>query len=429
MGGTGVTRGRVDRELTDGLILDAIVAEINEAGVDALGPTAVARRAGFTTGAVYSRYEDTVEIAVDAWSRRCASACHAYLDDGVSCLLDGFDDSTGLPDGTGSELVDRLVAQILAPPPELSAGIELMVAARREDGIGEVVLPDLMAWLQDWLDNDGGGLADDGFAGSPERRAKVGVVLSVLFGLQLLGQRLVAPAPDGAGSDAPDLSWRAVVTVVHTLLRGNIDTNSLPELDRRPLPTVPPAEELDDDPTRGRLMAASIGVIARVGVARATATRIARRAGLSHGAIYGTFEAKEDLVSVTVQRLTTYLMAADRAYHRAGIANGRGYPELVASMFNQYRSPERSQWRRFRLEAHLAARHDPRVAAAVESAIGEAIDDDASILQDTYGQDAAFAQAMSRFQSAGPLGLIMVDALLGPFADTVDWRMALLLLG
>ena len=61
-------RRRTARSLANDVIVrQAVVEEIVASGVDSVGPTAVARRAGFTTGAVYGRYENSIEMVVDTW--------------------------------------------------------------------------------------------------------------------------------------------------------------------------------------------------------------------------------------------------------------------------------------------------------------------------------------------------------------------------
>ena len=54
-------------QLNDELILDAAMHAIEADGVDRLGMSAVARRAGLSTGALYGRYESGGERAAAVW--------------------------------------------------------------------------------------------------------------------------------------------------------------------------------------------------------------------------------------------------------------------------------------------------------------------------------------------------------------------------
>ncbi|HET9730149.1 MAG TPA: TetR family transcriptional regulator, partial [Acidimicrobiia bacterium] len=65
-------------------ILDAALHEVDAVGVDALAMTAVARRAGLTTGAVYSRYESSGEVAAALWTTVIADRHFALLDTAIA---------------------------------------------------------------------------------------------------------------------------------------------------------------------------------------------------------------------------------------------------------------------------------------------------------------------------------------------------------
>ena len=76
----------------DERIRDAALAEALALGPDRLGPTAVARRAGLSTGAVYARYEDHAELLVDLWVNRCRVEVGDLVELGLDYLLGGGDD-------------------------------------------------------------------------------------------------------------------------------------------------------------------------------------------------------------------------------------------------------------------------------------------------------------------------------------------------
>src|SRR5207244_7883284 len=95
---------------------------------------------------------------------------------------------------------------------------------------------------------------------------------------------------------------------------------------------------------------------------RATGSRIARRAGLTSGAIYGRYETKDDLLEHAIElllarRLTDDLASLDETFFASDPST------MTARIVAGYLSPPRRDWRRFRIVAHLAARTHPHVAA------------------------------------------------------------------
>src|ERR1700690_102864 len=89
VGRRSVTRQRsASSRRNDEVILDAGSDEIVAVGVDRLTMSAVARRAGLTTGALYSRYENSGELAAAIWTARVRDGHRALLDLAISGLVD-----------------------------------------------------------------------------------------------------------------------------------------------------------------------------------------------------------------------------------------------------------------------------------------------------------------------------------------------------
>src|SRR5262245_20456118 len=83
-------------------ILEAALREVDGVGVDGLAMTAVARRAGLTTGALYSRYESTGEVAAALWTTVVSEQHFALLDGAVESLVN---DNRSIPlDAVADEL-------------------------------------------------------------------------------------------------------------------------------------------------------------------------------------------------------------------------------------------------------------------------------------------------------------------------------------
>jgi AcrR family transcriptional regulator len=376
----------------DEVIRRAIVEEIAASGVDRFGPTGVARRAGMTTGAVYSRYESVPEMAVDAWLSGVGVAHRHLLGSFVSGLAEGDDDA-----------LDDVVAALLDPPTELVAALELLSAAHRIDELEEVVAGDLRTWFEAWA---------AGPDGTDGRRAQVAFVVAVAWGVVLYALAgVTVRRSDWEGG----LQW----------LRRAMDH------DPSVVGEMVVLDEVDlvidtGDPVRDRLLTATMEVTARVGMAHATASRIARRAGTSPATIYGGFDSKEDLVVETIRVvLDEVLPEAERSILASSQATRP--LERVAQSYECYLRPSRRPWRLLRLEAHLNARHLPEAPPALRAVLGGTLD--------TYptatGMDLALFDVVApllRVLSAGVLGLGLVDAL-GVDLDGADWRVPLMPLG
>ncbi len=115
----------------------AAAAEVfAERGYDGAGVAEIARRAGLTTGAIYSRYRGKAELLVEALDSIIADHLEAVL------TADGA--------ATGPEMLATLGAQILEADAREDIGaallLEATVAARRE--------PELAAMLQRKLEDE-----------------------------------------------------------------------------------------------------------------------------------------------------------------------------------------------------------------------------------------------------------------------------------
>ena len=124
-------------QLNDELILDAAVQEIEAVGVDRLGMSGVARRAGLTTGALYGRYESGGELAAAVWTQRIRDRHFAMLDRAIAMIVDR----------TVPLDLDDLAAELANPSSETVVALELLGTARRIDELEEVVIPDVNQFL------------------------------------------------------------------------------------------------------------------------------------------------------------------------------------------------------------------------------------------------------------------------------------------
>ena len=115
-----------------------------------------------------------------------------------------------------------------------------------------------------------------------------------------------------------------------------------------------------DDPLRDQLLDAAARVFARKGYAGTKIQDIVREAGLSTGAVYGRFNSKNDLLLEAVVRRTAHAIRLGDE----GVAR-------VADLITRLASLDRASLgdiEAVRLEAFVAARREPDVAAAIADA-------------------------------------------------------------
>jgi AcrR family transcriptional regulator len=121
--------------------------------------------------------------------------------------------------------------------------------------------------------------------------------------------------------------------------------------------TVP---STDVDPLRDRLLDAAVRVFARQGYAGTKIMDIVREAGLSTGAVYGRFQSKADLLREAVTSRT-------RAVTRLGITPPQRVAEVITAGATATKGPLTDD-EAARLEAFVAARREPEIAAALKDA-------------------------------------------------------------
>jgi AcrR family transcriptional regulator len=124
-------------------------------------------------------------------------------------------------------------------------------------------------------------------------------------------------------------------------------------------PARQPAES-SGDPLRERLLDAATRVFARQGYTGTKILDVVGEAGLSTGAIYGRFRSKNDLLREAVIRgsANAARVASDRVERVA---------DLITRAATQA-APSLTDAEAVRLEAYVAARREPEVAAALADA-------------------------------------------------------------
>lgn len=247
-------RGRSARAIAnDEALRDAALAITAEGGWENLALQGVAARAGLTVGAIYARAENKSELGIDLWRSRCLPA----LSDELTALA-------GTLGGPTAPYRDAL-RRWFDPTPDLAGSLELVLSARFDADLGEIVLDDLATLT---------GRVRPTLGGPPTEKtlARLHLALGAAF-LTLSGERLEVPA-------GPPLE-KAL---------GGPQAVAAPIL----------VADVPDDEEALAILAAAREVLVRVGHRRATAARIARAAGITTSALFGRFPTKALLFAAAV---------------------------------------------------------------------------------------------------------------------------------
>jgi AcrR family transcriptional regulator len=320
----------------------------------------------------------------------------------LSEILSLLIESITTKSNANSERIKELFEAASAPDaiPDLGSAMEVIVASRRDEVISEVVQRDINGLMED----HGVGPSTDG----ADRQAVVGAI-STVFGAALLNSAY----NNDTITDIDPFPFLGSFMV-------SLQSSRKPSKPAGPVREVAPyAFPTTYDDVRDALISASEYVIARSGVHRATVSRIARRAGVSVGAIYGLYENKDSLVADCLEVLFPPQTAHD-ARSWAGVFTAPDQRAMVTQILTNYMSPSYVQWRRFRLEAFIAARHS--------DAVSEQIASYAAIARRTILQAAENAPTHADIRPdtgmssrATVIGLSIFE-IVDPTITSLDWR-------
>ena len=300
-------------------LLDAMVAETIEVGLDNLQSGRVAKAAGLTTGALYSRYENADEMLIALWQHRVCVPFLQHLRDVV-----GFVQGT-LP------LQHPVTRAVEKPTPLLRLGAEFLVVAQRNDTLSEVITPAIVATL-DYL-----GLNDrtDPLAGAV-------IMVGASAGLGTIFRSFISSTNPG---------WGATLTSLRTAA-----ARATPQQFTAPRGDIAPEPINTGNPVRDDLLTSAKRVVARVGFKNATVTRIARRAGFSTSAIYQLWPDKETMLDEAINAVLVLDYGQSSRAKFAALTDNRGDFGFTDSWYFGM-MPARRARLDFRLECIIASRH------------------------------------------------------------------------
>ncbi|TSA51609.1 MAG: TetR/AcrR family transcriptional regulator [Actinobacteria bacterium] len=302
-------------------ILKALKQEATAVGLDSIAASSIAKRAGLTTGAMYSRFENTDEMLIALWEQVVAQKFGEHLLETIHYLT--------TPDKI--RLNPDLIARLERPSTVLGLAAEFAVVAQRNEVVGEVVTPQITQWLQD------AGLHKNS---SPIQCAGVAIGASLVLGSIL--RSFVT-------SSNKDLSF---------VLRGLRQAYSTAQPIESPLPAVHPnlIQAATGSAVRDALINATAEVMSKTGYAGATISRIARKSKLTSGTIYNVYDDKEELMNDAVVELLKATQEQNLAAKQDASAVHRPNFGLTDS-FQFGLLPDRRKWLLFRQECIIATRH------------------------------------------------------------------------
>jgi AcrR family transcriptional regulator len=184
----------------------------------------------------------------------------------------------------------------------------------------------------------------------------------------------------------------------------------------------PPSSPADD--TRARLVEAAAAVFAEKGYVRAGVQEIARRAGLTTGAIYGRFTGKAELLQQAIDSRTTDELDELFASHAF---DGRATDILkIVGSHLVTPTPDDGDEGALLLEAFIAARRDGEVRASILKILDERAARLAELVElakaDGSVDPGLDTESLVTFCHAVGLGFLLFDAISFNLPQPQPWE-------
>lgn len=227
--------------------------------------------------------------------------------------------------------------------------------------------------------------------------------------------------PGPATGSSPGRNIAALVLVDNNRYYHFIAT-AAPSLPSLPPPIVGPDAPVD--PLGARLLAAAAEVFAERGYDRAGVAEIARRAGVTTGAIYSRHAGKAELLVAALDAHTTDELDSLFADHRF---EGRATDVLaIAGSHLVQRSTDAGPASALLIEAFVAARRDPAVGALIRGRVLERQERLRAVIEaakEGLGIGTELdTDALVTFCHALGFGFLLLDAVELPMPATGPWE-------
>jgi AcrR family transcriptional regulator len=365
----------------DERILDAAMEMAAEVGLDALTMSGVARLSGFTSGAMYSRYEYREELLADMWERRCFPALKELIERAATYRREPI---------TPERRAD-FIASSWTPTAAVTLGVEMCLIAHRVPELNEIIPQAVLECLDDV------GLVAHGGPLSAERSVDLVMVAGVL------GYVVLHPFAQELVGDVE----RAV----------RVTEESAIEQVGPPPPPMAASQRLAferDDSIRNDLLEAAQVVVARSGVKRATLSRIGRVARLASATVYGHYADRNELIADILRIAQVSNNDTDTRL------DSFGDPLAMAAAMSGWLQPDAMVRRRLNQETLIAAWHDPAIATVF-------VEEERRSMQrvaDTFPEGLIDSSTVLLFQRLSLLSVngtaILVEVM--PSLADFDWR-------
>lgn len=306
---------------TDDAVFSALETAVAQGGWDSVTASGVARGAGVTVGAIYARAESMSELANLAWSRSLGPRFLEALHQIVRASRD-----------TDAYAFDRAITRFDAYAKSAAPAMELAVASLFDDELDEVVGKSVRT-----------GFGEIVFAPGESRHkaACATLVLAYFCGrIMARSRRPRMSRIDDAGRSVLRQFW--TMSPVEFTNEEGADLVFLRHVDEAPLTP---------------LHRATIDVISRYGYRRGTVARIARRAGVTPGAVLPRGGSKANLIADAAEALVMSPRAVWETYleRRGEPATGVARAEFVRALL----APDHARYWRLSLEfARVAEKVD-----------------------------------------------------------------------
>lgn len=312
------------------MLRDAVVDMAFDVGWDSVTFTGVAKRAGFTVGAVYGRAENLAELGIELWEARV----HGWLSEVMNGWLAAG--TSGDPNAMGDAL-----AKWHRDPRMTAAAVDLVIASMFDPDLGEVVRADMGSFLaRHCVPSTKEGV-------SAQQAAARALVLSFGFG------RAIALRGGASLEPLSSAQLRAVAGLCVA-----------PPLRRKAAkgPRLQWGRPMDDiDATERAILQGTVEVVGRVGYRRATIARIARAARVPRGSVMSHFATKSQMLGEAARRA---LIPPGEVWEQYASVVAEHGPLTARAMFlPEFLGPEnRSLWA-VNLELARVGRFIPEVGA------------------------------------------------------------------